>query len=74
MNSRLLENDYEVLNVWAIEPKVVKSKKYVKAETIIQVKTKASAYALYQNQKDYCDQNKIRIISVLRLSVRVKRV
>ena len=63
LNGRLLNEDYFNLKNWAIELKIVKSKKCVKVKTIIQVKTKASVHSLCQNQKDYCDQNNIKIIS-----------
>ena len=62
LDGQLLERRYDLLDSWAIIPKIVKRKKYISVETIVQVKTKASAYGLYQNQKDYCDQNNISII------------
>ena len=35
LDSCLLNKEYEVLDTWAIEPKIVKRKKYVKGETIV---------------------------------------
>jgi len=41
----------------------VKRKSHVKVDTIVHVKTTLKAYGLYMNQKEYCDQNDIRIVS-----------
>lgn len=54
-------NAYEDFDKWNIEPRVVKRKDYVKVETIIHIKTELKAYGLYMNQKEYCDQNDLRI-------------
>ena len=43
LNGRLLNKDHTNLNGWAKEPRITKSKKHIKVETIIQVKTNASA-------------------------------
>ena len=47
IGGNVIKNDYDHLDLWAIEPRVVLKKKYVLAEAILQVKTKASAYKLY---------------------------
>ena len=61
LDGRMLERKYSELDSWAIIPRIVKKKKYATVETIIQVKTKASACRLYQNQKEYFYQNNISI-------------
>ena len=58
----MINKEYNVLDAWALELKIVKKKKYVKGETIVQVKTKVSAHILYMNQKEYCDSNNIHVM------------
>ena len=60
-DGQIINNKYENLDSWAIEPKIVSKKKYVLVETILQVKTRASAYVFYQSEKEYCDSNNIRV-------------
>ena len=43
----VIKNYYDHLDLQTIEPRVVSMKKYVLAETILQVKTNVSAYTLY---------------------------
>ena len=59
--SNVINQDYDTYNKWAIKPRIIKAKKYVKAEMIVQIKKKVNTYGLYMNQRDYCDSNKIRI-------------
>jgi len=61
VDGQVINDEYKNLDTWAIEPKIISKKKYVLVETILQVKTKASAYALYQSKKEYCHSNKIRV-------------
>ena len=61
LDGRMLEKKYSELDSWAIIPRIVKKKKCTTIETIIQVKTKASACGLHKNQKEYCDQNNVSI-------------
>ena len=56
-----VNDKYEYLDNWAIEPRIIKKKKYVSIETIMEVHTNASAYTLYQQEKDYCDSNKVKV-------------
>ena len=49
---QLINNNYKDFDEQALEPKIIKKKKYIKVETIVKVKTKMSAYGLYMNQRN----------------------
>ena len=44
-----------------MEPKIIKHKKYVSVETILEVHTNVSAYALYKYEKEYCNSNNMQV-------------
>ena len=46
---------------WARSLKIIKNKKKTKVETMIEVVSAMAAYGLYQEEKEFCDQNRIRI-------------
>ena len=63
-DNRMINQNHEDLDSWAMELRIIKRQKHVIAETFFfQVKTKASACALRENQKEHCDSNDIRIVS-----------
>lgn len=59
----IMTEGHNDLDQWAITPKIVGKKKHVTAETILEVQTKSSAFEIYQEEKEYCDSNNIRIVS-----------
>ena len=61
--SNLINQDYDTYDRWVIEPRIIKTKKYVKVRTIVQIKIKVNTYGLYINEKEYCDSNNIRVVS-----------
>ena len=61
VNGNLIKAQYEKIDKWAIEPKIVKKNKYVVVELIMDVKSKESVFKLYQHIKDYCNTHKIRL-------------
>jgi len=60
-DGEVLEFGYDNIRKWARAPKVVGNKKRTKVETMLEVLSPMTAYELYQAEKQYCDQNKIRI-------------
>jgi len=61
LNGRLMKNKFEKVEQWAIAPKIVKKKKHVAVEMILELQSKESVFNLYQNQKEYCEKHKIRL-------------
>ena len=61
VNGNLIKAQYEKIDKWAIEPKIVKKNKYVAVELIMDVKSKESVFKLYQHVKEYCNTHKIRL-------------
>ena len=49
-NGGLMNEKYDDLDKWAMEPRIIMKKKYVSVETILEVHTSASAHALYQHE------------------------
>ena len=41
--------------------RIIQKKQYILVKTILKVKTEASAFNLYRNQKEYCDDKKIKV-------------
>ena len=60
-NGGLMNKKHDDLDNWAMEPRIIKKKKHVTVETTLEVHTNASAYALCQNEKDYCESNNVKI-------------
>ena len=60
-DGEILESGYDNIRKWARAPKVVGNKKRTKVETMLEVLSPMTAYELYHAEKQYCDQNKIRI-------------
>ena len=56
-NSELINNKYDDLDNWVIEPKIIKHKKYVSVEIILEVHANVLACALYKYEQKYCDSN-----------------
>ena len=52
--------DFNNVSKWAIKLKIIVTKKKTRVKTILEVHTSATACALYQTEKDYCEQNNIR--------------
>ena len=59
--SKLIINKYNNLSNWAIEPKIIKYKKYISTQTILEVHTNVSAYALYKYEQKYCNINHVQV-------------
>ena len=62
-NGELINDKYDNLDNWAIEPKITKHKKYVSAETILEVYTNVLVHALYKYEQKYCDSNHVQVQS-----------
>ena len=61
LDNKLLEGRFDHHDYWIIAPRIIQKKQYVLVETILKVKTEASAFNLYRNQKEYCDNKKIKV-------------
>ena len=61
MGEDYLEENLDDYSNWACDPRVINRKDKDIVELIFKVKTMASAYQLYVNQKEICTNNSIRI-------------
>ena len=61
IDKRLIDNNLEHHDHWMIASQIIQKKYYVLAKLIVLVKITASAFNLYYNQKDYCDDNKSKV-------------
>ena len=61
MGKDYLEENLDDYSNWACDPRVINRKDKDIVELIFKVKTMASAYQLYVNQKEICTNNSIRI-------------
>ena len=61
LDSHRLEENLENIENWAPVPRVIKKKSKTTVECMFDLKTTASAFQLYQNQKKRCDEKLIKI-------------
>ena len=57
----IMTTGFMEVSKWARSPRIIKNKKKTKVETMIEVVSAMAAYGLYQEEKEFCDQNRIRI-------------
>ena len=60
-NKTIISSEFHDYQAWTYKPRIIEKKNYVLAEMMMSVKTDKSAYALYENQQEYCDKYKIKV-------------
>ena len=52
ISGKIINNNYEHSDNWAIELRIIKKKKYILVKTILEIDANVSANTLYQQEKE----------------------